>query len=355
MSAFEKLEKGDISFFSGARLTGSTMTTTFKVGDSVCIGSSSSPGTIVAILSNGVAELEWPDKGMKWATFYSVDELKPLISGSKRQRNKPNRLVEKEAPNKKIKKAKRNGTRKKETTTTAGTVKNPADGKPNAHSSSNDSNDKEVLAEARAAREARTVSISGNESDSTSQESSNADASDDSGNESDSAASQESFDADANDISGNESDSDTPQESSGPDADDMPDANDARTVTEEEREEEEEDEVTEEEEEEEQKQHPEDPVVTIPKPATKHAVPDLWEVTGVDKDKGLKEIANILPKRLKKSKEQVAHFFLFCYERQLVWERRNRGEEQPFTNSVAMHEYFFCNVSRCGMSSSCVS
>lgn len=90
----------------------------------------------------------------------------------------------------------------------------------------------------------------------------------------------------------------------------------------------------------------------VPPPAakkkkTKNAVPNLWDVTGVDQDQGLSQIAKLLPKGLRKCKKQVAHFFLFCYERQMVWERRNRGDEAPYTESVAMQQYFFCNVSLC--------
>lgn len=83
----------------------------------------------------------------------------------------------------------------------------------------------------------------------------------------------------------------------------------------------------------------------LAKPKTTHAVPDLWEVAGVEKDKGLNDIAKLLPKGLKPCKQDVAHFFLFVYERQMVWERRNQGEWQPYTKSLAMQEYFFCNVS----------
>lgn len=85
---------------------------------------------------------------------------------------------------------------------------------------------------------------------------------------------------------------------------------------------------------------------TTAKKASK--APDLWEVTDVAKDQGLKEVAKLLPKDLKKCAEQVIHFFLFCYERQMVWERRNREEyvvDEQYTESWAMQGYFFCNVS----------
>jgi hypothetical protein len=80
--------------------------------------------------------------------------------------------------------------------------------------------------------------------------------------------------------------------------------------------------------------------------------PDLWEVTGVAKDQGLTQVTKLLPKGDKKCAKQVIHFFLFCLERQLVWERRNREEcnsEGYYTESWAMQSFFFCNVSTGGI------
>jgi hypothetical protein len=83
------------------------------------------------------------------------------------------------------------------------------------------------------------------------------------------------------------------------------------------------------------------------KPAT---APDLWQVIGLEKDRGLKQVAKLLPAGNEKCAEQVIHFFLFCYERQMVWERRNRDERITsdgyyYTESWAMQMFFFCNVS----------
>jgi hypothetical protein len=72
-------------------------------------------------------------------------------------------------------------------------------------------------------------------------------------------------------------------------------------------------------------------------------VPNLWQITGVPERHKLTKIARVLPKELKSYKEQVAHFSLFCYERQMIWERRNAGEES-FTQSMALTNYYFCNV-----------
>jgi len=81
------------------------------------------------------------------------------------------------------------------------------------------------------------------------------------------------------------------------------------------------------------------------KPAT---APDLWQVIGLEKDRGLKQVAKLLPAGNEKCAEQVIHFFLFCYERQMVWERRNRDERITsdgyyYTESWAMQMFFFCN------------
>jgi hypothetical protein len=77
-------------------------------------------------------------------------------------------------------------------------------------------------------------------------------------------------------------------------------------------------------------------------------VPDLWQVVGLEKDKGIEQVAKLLPEESKRFAKQVIHFFLFCYERQMVWERRNRDERitadgYHYTESWAMQEYFFCN------------
>ena len=81
---------------------------------------------------------------------------------------------------------------------------------------------------------------------------------------------------------------------------------------------------------------------------TDSKAPDLWQVIGLEKNQGVKEVAKLLPKGSKKCAEQVIHFFLFCYERQMVWERRNRDERNGdgyYTDSWAMQMFFFCNVS----------
>jgi hypothetical protein len=72
--------------------------------------------------------------------------------------------------------------------------------------------------------------------------------------------------------------------------------------------------------------------------------PDLWKVVSCPKYLCYKGVAQLLPKPLETCCKDVAHFFLFCYERQMIWERRNRGDDFPLTQSWAMSQYFFCNV-----------
>jgi hypothetical protein len=70
---------------------------------------------------------------------------------------------------------------------------------------------------------------------------------------------------------------------------------------------------------------------------------DLWGITGVSKTHDLTVIASLLPKKLQWCAEEVAHFFLYMYERQMAWDRRNK-EESPYTKSVIIQNYFFTNV-----------
>jgi hypothetical protein len=72
--------------------------------------------------------------------------------------------------------------------------------------------------------------------------------------------------------------------------------------------------------------------------------PDLWNVVSCPKHLCDEGVAKLLPKSLQTCCTDVAHFFLFCHERQLIWERRNRGDDSPLTQNWAMSRYFFCNV-----------
>lgn len=77
--------------------------------------------------------------------------------------------------------------------------------------------------------------------------------------------------------------------------------------------------------------------------------PTLWEINGfplaVQQNTVALKISKHLPRSLSKRAHEVGHFFLFVTERQQVWEKRKRGEYEPWSQSVALREYFFCNVS----------
>ena len=77
--------------------------------------------------------------------------------------------------------------------------------------------------------------------------------------------------------------------------------------------------------------------------------PNLWEINGypsVMQQKAVAlKISKHLPRNLSTRAHEVGHFFLFVTERQKVWESRKRGESEPWSQSVALCDYFFCNVS----------
>ena len=71
--------------------------------------------------------------------------------------------------------------------------------------------------------------------------------------------------------------------------------------------------------------------------------PSLWEIFDLDSKAVARKVAPLVGS--KKVAQEVAHFFLFLLERQLVWERRNRGDWEPWSHSSILSNYFFCNVS----------
>lgn len=79
----------------------------------------------------------------------------------------------------------------------------------------------------------------------------------------------------------------------------------------------------------------------------RQCIPDLWQITKVSKDKGLvlETIREALPNECRECAQRVADFFLFVYERQKIWERRKLGREAPYSDCLALQNYFFCNVS----------
>jgi hypothetical protein len=88
---------------------------------------------------------------------------------------------------------------------------------------------------------------------------------------------------------------------------------------------------------------PENATTSVKKRKVHHA-PSLFELHDLSEHAVAKAVAQHLPPRHRNHGLQVSHFFLFLHERQMVWERRNR-EDPPWTESVALRDYYFCNVS----------
>jgi hypothetical protein len=72
----------------------------------------------------------------------------------------------------------------------------------------------------------------------------------------------------------------------------------------------------------------------------------LFEIHDLAENAVAEAVAQLLPTKWKENCFQVGHFFLFCHERQMVWEKRNCGDSLPWTQSEALAKYSFCNVSR---------
>jgi hypothetical protein len=83
-----------------------------------------------------------------------------------------------------------------------------------------------------------------------------------------------------------------------------------------------------------------------------NGVLNLWQVVlGIERSSTeakaiIQRAAKDLPKAVRRYAENIMHFFLFVYERQAIWERRQQGcPEDAWTKSRAMVDYHFCNVS----------
>lgn len=71
----------------------------------------------------------------------------------------------------------------------------------------------------------------------------------------------------------------------------------------------------------------------------------LWKIQGLEEMKSGWKIPK-LPEHLQPSARAIADFFLFMYERQCIWERRNLGMVGPWTANVLLQTRSFCNVYR---------
>lgn len=76
--------------------------------------------------------------------------------------------------------------------------------------------------------------------------------------------------------------------------------------------------------------------------------PDLYKLHNVNRARAISRIQQILPPPFHNSPtvaRNVGYFFLFCHERQLIWQRRN-SDIEPWTTDPIMDRMFFCNVYR---------
>lgn len=73
---------------------------------------------------------------------------------------------------------------------------------------------------------------------------------------------------------------------------------------------------------------------------------NLLKIHGLLRDDIRKRVRKVLPTSMAPFSFNVGHFFLYIYERQCIWERRNKACE-PFTEDFVLANYFFCNVSAC--------
>ena len=73
----------------------------------------------------------------------------------------------------------------------------------------------------------------------------------------------------------------------------------------------------------------------------------LWDILDVNRSRAVSEIVRILPRHINEDRAgHVGHFFLFCHERQCIWERRNADEYRPWTEDERLHGGVYCNVYR---------
>jgi hypothetical protein len=90
-------------------------------------------------------------------------------------------------------------------------------------------------------------------------------------------------------------------------------------------------------------------LVQIKGKGASHHAPVLWAICGLSsrsqQSAVVKSISKHLPKTFSPFAFQVGSFFLFVNECQNIWERQNKGYSAPWSQSVALNEYVFCNVS----------
>ena len=83
---------------------------------------------------------------------------------------------------------------------------------------------------------------------------------------------------------------------------------------------------------------------SLPKLKKKDAL-SLWQIQGLQESsaKSCSLMINGLPDVLGKHTKKMADFFLFVFERQLIWVRRNQGLSPPFSANPVFQDFWFCN------------
>jgi len=71
----------------------------------------------------------------------------------------------------------------------------------------------------------------------------------------------------------------------------------------------------------------------------------LWSIQRLCRQKFKSKIPGFKSRTLEVSRN-IADFFLFIYERQSIWERRNSGQNEPWTQNFILQQFSFCNVYR---------
>lgn len=71
----------------------------------------------------------------------------------------------------------------------------------------------------------------------------------------------------------------------------------------------------------------------------------LWSIQRLCRQQFKSKIPGFKSRTLEVSRN-IAEFFLFVYERQSLWERRNSGHNEPWTQNFILQQFSFCNIYR---------
>ena len=73
--------------------------------------------------------------------------------------------------------------------------------------------------------------------------------------------------------------------------------------------------------------------------------PTLFDIHNISQHH-IEAVRTLLPIQHQERAELVTEFFLLCYERQLIWQRKKQSTTQELTTDVKLGNRFFCNVYR---------